>query len=328
MRTRAATLAVVATGLALVGAACASSGSASSARGKLTVDTTVAPLTDIVRQVVGDRVELVGLIPEGVDSHTFEPSPATVKSLSHARVLFMDGLHLEGSTLEQARANMPKGSAIVQLGDLTIKPSEYAYDSTFPKLKGDPNPHLWMDPVYTKRWSEIVRDTMVQRDPANAAYYRDNQARFAAVLDRLDAAIAASINSIPANQKKLLTYHDSFAYFSRRYGIPVIGAVQPSDFSEPSPREVQSLIEQVKANHVPAIFGSEVFPSTVLRQVAREAGAKYVDKLRDDELPGRASATNHTYVGLMVEDVTTLTRALGGDPSPMHSVPTTRTWQP
>src|SRR5207244_5053879 len=108
VRTRAATLAVVATGLALVGAACASSGSASSARGKLTVDTTVAPLTDIVRQVVGDRVELVGLIPEGVDGHTFEPSPATVKSLSKADVLFMDGLHLEGSTLTQAEANMAR----------------------------------------------------------------------------------------------------------------------------------------------------------------------------------------------------------------------------
>jgi len=147
------------------------------------------------------------------------------------------------------------------------------------------------------------------------------------VIDRLDAAVADAVNSIPEDQKKLLTYHDSYAYFSRRYGIPIIGAVQPSDFSEPSPREIQDLIAQVKVNHVPAIFGSEVFPSTVLEQVAREAGAKYIDKLRDDELPREPGAPNHTYVGLIVEDVTTMVGALGGDASSMHSVPTARTWQ-
>ena len=334
--------------LALAGGACAPSGRASGGAGpgpRLTVAATVAPVVDIVRQVVGDRVRLVGLIPEGVDSHTFEPSPETVKALAHSDVLFMDGLHLEGSTLRQAKANMPtpvatppstattlgssaKGSEIIQMGDLTIRPAEYAYDFTFPKAKGDPNPHVWMNPVYAKRWSEIVRDAMSRRDPANAPYYRDNQARFAAVLDQLDGAIAESINSIPEEQKKLLTYHDSFAYFSRRYGIPVIGAVQPSDFSEPSPREIQDLIQQVRVNHVRAIFGSEVFPSTVLTQVAQAAGAQYVDKLRDDELPADAGAPGHTYVGLMVSDVRIMTRALGGDPSPLDSVPVASTWRP
>jgi ABC-type Zn uptake system ZnuABC Zn-binding protein ZnuA len=142
----------------------------------------------------------------------------------------------------------------------------------------------------------------------------------------LDTAIADAVNSIPEDHKKLLTYHDSFAYFSRRYGIPVIGAVQPSDFSEPSPKEIQDLIEQVKVNHVPAIFGSEVFPSTVLKQVADATGAQYVDKLRDDELPGEPKAPNHTYVGLMVEDVRVMVKALGGDPSALDTIPTAKTW--
>jgi ABC-type Zn uptake system ZnuABC Zn-binding protein ZnuA len=292
----------------------------------LTVAATVAPITDIVRQVVGDRVRLVGLIPEGVDSHTFEPSPATVKALEHTDVLFMDGLHLEGSTLQQARANMPKGSEIVQLGDRTLSPTDYAYDFTFPKAKGDPNPHLWMDPQFVERWTEIVRDVMARRDPAAADYYRANQARFAAVLDRLDAAIARAIDSIPPQQRKLLTYHDSFAYFSRRYGIPVIGAVQPSDFSEPSPREVDSLVRQVRDSHVPAIFGSDVFPSKVLEAVAREAHAAYVDKLHDDELPGTPRAADHTYLGLMVADVRAIASALGGDASALNDIPTAKTW--
>jgi len=305
----------------------------------------VAPITDIVREVVGGRVRLVGLIPEGVDSHTFEPSPATVKALAGTDVLFADGLHLEDAIIEQAKANMHhpvgvpadiraaasaggQGAEIVELGNLTIRPQEYAYDFTFPKAKGDPNPHLWMNPVYAERWSEIIRDVMARRDPANAAYYRANQDRFRAVLDRLDQAVADAIDSIPDSQKKLLTYHDSFAYFSRRYGIPVIGAVQPSDFSEPSPKEIQDLIDQVRASHVPAIFGSEVFPSSVLAQVASETGATYVTALRDDELPGDPAASDHTYVGLIVEDVQTMTKALGGDPSPLAAVPTAPTWTP
>nr|MDQ6928736.1 metal ABC transporter substrate-binding protein [Actinomycetota bacterium] len=216
---------------------------------------------------------------------------------------------------------------IIQLGDMTLAPADYAYDATFPKSSGDPNPHLWMAPPYAKRWSEIIRDVMARRDPANAAYYTTNQARFAGVVDQLDGAVAAAINSVPADRRKLLTYHDSFAYFARRYGLEVIGAVQPSDFSEPSPKEVRDLIAQVQATHVPAIFGSEVFPSRVLEQVARSSGARYVDKLRDDELPGKPSDPQHTYVGLIVDDVRTIVSALGGDPSALDSVPTTKTWQ-
>jgi manganese/iron transport system substrate-binding protein len=332
--------------LVLVGAGCSSaSGTGAASNRRLRVDATVAPVTDIVRQVVGDRVELVGLIPEGVDSHTFEPSPSTAKALSRADVLFIDGLHLEGSTLEQAHANMPEvavmpktpsealgprsgsGSEIIQLGDMTLAPTEYAFDFTFPESGGDPNPHLWMSPPYAKRWSEIIRDVMARRDPANAEYYGANQARFASVVDQLDGAVATAVNTVPPDRRKLLTYHDSFAYFARRYGMEVIGAVQPSDFSEPSPKDVRDLIAQVRTTHVPAIFGSEVFPSRVLEEVARASGARYVDKLRDDELPGNPSDPSHTYVGLIVDDVRTIVSALGGDPSGLDAVPTTKTWQ-
>jgi ABC-type Zn uptake system ZnuABC Zn-binding protein ZnuA len=293
---------------------------------RLQVATTVAPLTDVVRQVVGDRVTLVGLIPDGVDSHTFEPSPSTVRALAGADVLFLNGLHLEESTLDQARAAMRKGAPIVALGDLTLDPKEYAFDFSFPESGGDPNPHVWMDPAVVRRWSEIVRDTMSALDPAGAPFYGANQARFAAVIDELDRAIAASIATIPAHSRKLVTYHDSFAYFSRRYGIPVIGAVQPSDFAEPSPREVQALVEQVRAEKVPAVFGSEVFPSKVAEEVARESGARFVDALRDDVLPGRPGDPDHTYAGMLAHDVAVITEALGGDPGPVRSVPTASAW--
>ncbi|MDQ4132617.1 MAG: metal ABC transporter substrate-binding protein [Actinomycetota bacterium] len=311
--------------LALLAAGCG--GAEKSSDPKLTVATTVAPVTDIVRQVVGDQVKLGGLIPEGVDSHTFEPSPSTVKAMAEADVLFAVGLGLESGILEQAEAAMPSGSTIVRLGDRTLDARDYVFDATFPSEGGDPNPHLWMDPLYARRWAELVRDTMVERDPADSSVYEANAARFMAVIDDLDPRIRQAIESIPPAHRKLLTYHDSFAYFARRYGIPVIAAIQPSDFSEPSAREVQEVIAQVRREQVPAVFGSEVFPSKVLEQVARESGARYVADVRDDALPGPPGSPGHTYVGMMVADVTTITEALGGDPAPLDGVPTRATWQ-
>src|SRR5439155_13881123 len=105
---------------------------------------------------------------------------------------------------------------------------------------------------------------------------------------------------------------DSWAYFGRRYGMQVIGAIQPSDFGEPSPRQVAALIDQIRASRVPAIFGSEVFPSSVMEVIGRETGARYVDSLRDDDLPGSPGSANHTYIGLMLHDMRTMFSALGG----------------
>ena len=107
--------------------------------------------------------------------------------------------------------------------------------------------------------------------------------------------------------------HDSYAYFARRYGMTVIGAVQPSDFSEPSPRDVAELIDQIREEDVPAVFGSEVFPSDVLEQIADETGAVYVDQLRDDDPPGEPGDPEHTYVGMMLRNMELMIPALGGN---------------
>jgi manganese/iron transport system substrate-binding protein len=295
--------------------------------GRLEVAASVAPITDIVRQVVGDRAPVIGLIPDGVDSHTFEPTPSTVRKLAAADILFVDGLHLEDGIVREARRVMAGGSTIVALGDRTIPRNQYQFDATFPREKGDPNPHLWMDPQHALRWSEIVRDTVAERDAKHAATYRANQARFATAVTMLHAAITTATATVPAAHRTLLTYHDSFAYFATRYGYSVIGAVQPSDFSEPSAHEVRALIAQIRATGVPAVFGSEVFPSKVLAEIAAEAHARYVASLRDDTLPGRQSDARHTYLGMMVDDVSTIVRALGGDPSALATVPVAATWR-
>jgi manganese/iron transport system substrate-binding protein len=170
-----------------------------------------------------------------------------------------------------------------------------------------------MNPLNAKRYAEIMAETLQAKDPTNADYYAENLTRYSAALDQLDAAIAAAVETVPEQNRKLLTYHDSWAYFAPRYGFTVIGAAQPSDFSEPSPQEVAALIDQIKAEGVPAVFGSEVFSSTVLEQIAQEAGAVYIDQLRDDAPPGDPHAPEHTYLGMMIRNMELMLPALGGN---------------
>lgn len=281
--------------------------------GKLNVVTTVAPISSIARNIGGTRIELYGIVPDGTNSHTFEPAPSDARILSQADVVFVNGLDLELPTMELAEANLRDGAEMVALGEQTITEDQWVFDFSFPEEEGSPNPHLWTNPPYARRYAELIAETLSARDPDNADYYAANLTRYGAALDALDAAIAAAAETVPEANRKLLTYHDSWAYFAPRYGFVVIGAAQPSDFSEPSPREVAALIDQIKAEGVPAVFGSEVFASSVLEQIADEAGAAYIDQLRDDAPPGEPNDLEHTYLGMMIRNMELMLPALGGN---------------
>jgi manganese/iron transport system substrate-binding protein len=293
---------------------------AATAEKKLNVVTTVAPITSIVENIAGDKIQLAGIIPEGINSHTFEPIPSDSKLLSSADLIILNGLDLETPTLKLAQANLKPGAAIYSLGDKTIKEADYIFDFSFPKEQGHPNPHLWLNPEHAMRYATLVRDELIRVDPKNKAVYEQNAAQFLKKLEALDQAIKEAAQTIPQNNRRLLTYHDSWPYFARRYGFQVIGAVQPSDFADPSPREVVRLIEQIRKEKVPAVFGSEVFPSPVLEQIAREAKSRYIDKLRDDELPGKPGDPHHSYVGMMIDNMTIMFEALGGSTEALKKI--------
>lgn len=309
--------------IALIAGGCAKSNQTDpSAPAKKTVAASVAPIANVVESIAGDEVKVVALVPPGVDSHTFEPSPETARTLTKTDVAFFNGLSLEEPTIQMARKNMGSTSKVVMLGEEAITPDAYIYDFSFPRSEGKPNPHLWMNPILTLKYAEIVADTLAERYPQSATAFRANYDKFATQIGSLDQAIFSATATIPVDQRKLLTYHDSFAYFAPRYGMTVIGAAELSNFQEPSATEIAGLIEQVKSSSVRAIFGSEVFPSRVLEQVARETGAQFVDDLSDDELPGEPGSERHSYIGMMAENVETMTAALGGSGDALKTVPT------
>lgn len=306
--------------VALAFAACGDDDDDDGGDDRLNVVTTVAPITSIAENIGGTRINLKGVVPEGTNSHTFEPPPSIVATIEDADLIIINGLQLEEPTLELAEANKGDDAEILLVGDNTIDESEFKYDFSFPEEGGKPNPHLWPNPMLTKEYATLIHARFVELDPGNAAYYTTNFETLSQRLDDLDAAMAEATATVPEENRKLLTYHDSWAYWAPAYGFEVIGAIQPSDFSEPSAGEVADLIDQLNESQVPAIFGSEVFPSDVLETIAAETGAEYVDDLRDDDLPGEPGDDLHSYIGLMVNNMKTMLPALGGDASAMDSV--------
>lgn len=313
---------VIATSLILSLAACTSSSDANSGEvdDRPLIATTVSPITSIAASIAGDRARVEGIVPEGTNSHTFEPSPQIAKLLSDADLILVNGLKLEDPTIEMAQNNKKAETQIVEIGTLVLPEADYIYDFSFPIEEGKPNPHLWTDPGYAIKYAGVIRDQLSELDPENASYYAANFTTFEQQASDLAAAVAADQLTVPNGNLKLLTYHDAYAYFAKEFGWTVIGAIQPNDFADPAPAEVARLIDQVKAENVTTIFGSEVFPSAVLAEVGSATGARYEDSLRDDDLPGTPGEAEHSWLGLMRYNFSTMISGLGGTPTQLDAI--------
>lgn len=319
--------------VALVGSACAASEGeigvtadncsvSSPVNGReLRIVTTVAPITSLVAQVVGDGgAQIVGLVPEGTNSHTFEPPPSAAAVVEQADVVFMNGLVLEEPTKDLASSNAKDNAVICELGTAILPEEQWIFDFSFPVEGGKPNPHLWTNPPMAREYAELIRDVLSSLDPSSAETYAENFNLLATQIDELDAAMSTATQSLPEAKRLLLTYHDAYAYFAKQYNWTVVGAIQPSSFDEPTPKDIANLVDQIRARGVPAIFGSEVFPSPVLEQIGAETGTRYIDVLRDDDLPGESGESDHSWQGLMRFNFVTMVEALGGDASSLRQL--------
>lgn len=279
----------------------------------LRVVTSIPPVTDLVRRVGGDVIHLQTIVPPGVSSHTFQPTPGDVQYLAQADLVILNGLNLESAIEKLVRCCGHPKVTLLKLGDRTIGQEEWMFGFSFPKSQGNPNPHLWLNVDIARRYVELIREQLCSLDPQHAERYREQATQTLEQLSHLDRCIAVAIDTIPSQTRTLVTYHDAWPYFAKRYGLSVLAVVQPANFAEPSAREVARVIDQLRREKVPAIFGSEIFSSRVGEKIAREAGVRYITPLYDELLPGIPGEPEHSYDGMMRRNVVTIVAGLGGD---------------
>lgn len=265
---------------------------------KLTVVTTMTVLADLIRQVGGEKVDVKSLVPPGGEVHTYQPTPGDIRTVAQARIVFYNGAHLEEWIDETIRNAGKPDLPIVVLSQGLPTISE----------DGEPNPHLWLDVANAKTYVEKTRNSLSKVDAANSGQYADRAKAYLAQLDELDAWLQTEVAKIPPRRRKLVTFHDAFPYFAKRYGFTLQGVVVASPGKEPSARQLTALARRIRQAEVPAVFAESQFNPKVMEVLAKEAGVKVVTNLYNDSLSDGPEA--NSYIALMRHNVTQIVNAL------------------
>jgi len=274
--------------------------------------TTVGMITDVVRNVAGDKAKVEGIIGEGIDPHLYKPTRRDLVTLSQADIIFYNGLMLEGKMVDVLVRLARKGKPVYAVTDTILESGTYVMTDEAEHF----DPHVWMDVQGWIMATNVIADALAEFDPANASYYKQNAAAYIAQLRELDDYARQVIGSIPENQRYLVTAHDAFNYLGRAYGIEVMGIQGISTESEAGVRDIERLVSFLIENKIPAVFVETSFSDKNVRALIEGARARGHDlsigaTLYSDAM-GPAGTYEGTYVGMLDHNATAIARALGG----------------
>lgn len=316
--------AVIALGLALLVAACGSEEEAGApARDKAPerplVVVTTTQLGDIVGNVAGDAAEIHQLLQANSDPHDYEPRPADIEATAGAKVVFESGNELDHWMEDVVKEAGGAAAEVAIAPDHTPHKVEGEHEEAEGEdehghQESEFDPHWWHDPRNVEAAVGVIRDQLIEAAPANRSVYDANAAAYLAKLRALDSGIAACMEQVPATERKLVTSHDAFNYFTARYGITVVGAVIPSQSTQaqPSAGEIADLAAVVRRERVKAIFPESSVNPDLARTLARETGAKADYVLYGDAL-GPEGSSGDTYLKMEAANADAMVKGFTGD---------------
>jgi len=255
-------------------------------------------ISDFVRAIGGERVNLTTLVGPDSDVHVYAPTPSDAKTVAAAQVLIVNGLGLEGwlpRLVQSSGSKAPIVTATTGIAPL--------------KSGSDSDPHAWQSVVNAKLYVTNIRDALAGADPADAAFFRDRAGRYLADLDGLDREVREAIGKIPPSRRKVISTHDAFGYFAAAYGIAFIAPLGVSTESEPSARDIARIIGQVRADKIPAVFLENISDDRLVGRIAAETGAVIGGTLFSDSLTTEKGDAP-TYIAMVRHNIKALTSAL------------------
>jgi zinc/manganese transport system substrate-binding protein len=276
---------------------------------KLEVVATFSILGDLARNVGGSHVDVTALVGPNGDVHVYSPTPADAEAIRNARLVVVNGLGLEGwlpRLIESSGSN-----AITVVATHGIVPRKIAVGEILSRGHGAgaADPHAWQSVPNVEIYVGNIRDAMVAADPANATTYRANAAAYLTKLEALDHEVRETVARIPPDRRKVISTHDAFGYFAAAYDVTFVAPEGVSTETEPSARDIATIIAQIKKERIPAVFLENVSDPRIMRQIASETGAAIGGTLYSDSLTNEKGEAR-TYIAMVQHNISIIASAL------------------
>jgi zinc/manganese transport system substrate-binding protein len=275
------------------------------AQSKLETIASMSIIGDFVRQIGGERVQVTTLVGAGGDTHTFQPAPQDARRMAQAKLVFINGLGLEGWLPRLVQSSGSKAKVvIVSTGVQAIRETADGH------IHGhDLDPHAWQDVANAKLYARNIRDALSAADPEGANFYTARSEAYMAELDQLDREIKQGLAQIPPERRRVITSHDAFGYFAKAYGLSFVAPQGVSTEAEASSRDVARIIRQIRAEKIPAVFLENISDPRLMTQIARETDAKIGPRVYSDSLSD-SSGPAPTYLDMMRHNLRAFSEAL------------------
>ncbi|GGG35721.1 manganese transporter [Bizionia arctica] len=278
--------------------------------GKLDVVTTTTMITDLVKNVGGDKINIQGLMGSGVDPHLYKASEGDVSKLANADIIFYGGLHLEGKLVEVFEKMGHQNIKTVAVSDALDQTTLISSES----FAGNYDPHIWFNVDYWIEITQYVAEQLSEADPENEAYFEANAKTYIEKLTVLNENLITTIETLPQEKRILVTAHDAFSYFGKKYNFEVVGLQGLSTATEAGVQDVQKLAAFIIDKKVKAIFVESSVPKRTIESLQAAVKSKDHDviiggTLYSDAL-GNADSIEGTYIGMFEFNVNTIVNAL------------------
>jgi len=265
---------------------------------RLNVVASFSILADFVRTIGGDKVNLTTLVGPDSDVHVYTPAPGDAKRVAEAKLVIVNGLGLEGWLPRLVQSAGSKAQVIT--ASAGIAPL---------KLGSAADPHAWQSVPNARIYVAGITDALVAADPDDGDFFRAQAKAYLEKLEALDREVRGAVAKIPPDRRKVISTHDAFGYFAAEYGVQFLAPLGVSTETEPSARDIATIIGQIRAARIPAVFLENISDDRLIRRIAAETGAKVGGTLISDGLTGEKGPAP-TYIDMVRHNIKALTSAL------------------
>jgi zinc/manganese transport system substrate-binding protein len=265
---------------------------------RLNVVASFSILGDFVRAVGGDRVNVTTLVGADSDVHVYTPAPSDAKRIADAKLVVVNGLGLEGWLPRLVQSSGSKAQVVIVSAGIAPL-----------KLGSAADPHGWQSVPNAKIYVTDIADALATADPDDAEFFRAQAKAYLEKLETLDREVREAVAKIPQERRKVISTHDAFGYFAAEYGVQFIAPLGVSTETEPSARDIATIIGQIKAQKIPAVFLENISDDRLIRRIAAETGSKVGGTLISDGLTGEKGPAP-TYIDMVRHNIKALTSAL------------------